>query len=55
MGILGFVILISIIIALVFGWNFMVEMWSDIFNYIREFAGVLLDKAKGDEGHGLLP
>jgi hypothetical protein len=54
MGILGFAIVISIIIALVFGWDFMMEMWSDIFNYIREFAGVILDKAK-DDGHGLLP
>jgi hypothetical protein len=41
---IGWIILISIIIALVFGWDFMMDMWSDIFNYIREFAGLLLDK-----------
>ncbi len=48
--VLGWLIIISIIIALVFGWEFMMDMWTEIFNYIREFAGVLLDNMKGEEG-----
>lgn len=46
---LGWIIIISIIIALVFGWDFMVDMWSDIFNYIGELAGLLLDNMRGEE------
>ena len=43
---LGWIILISIIIAIVFGWEFMTDMWLEIFDYVREFAGVILEKAK---------
>jgi hypothetical protein len=44
--VLGWIILISIIIAIVFGWEFMMDMWTEIFDYVREFAGVILDRAK---------
>lgn len=44
--VLGWIILISIIIAVVFGWEFMMDMWTEIFDYIREFAGVILERAK---------
>ena len=47
---LGWIIIISIIIALVFGWQFMMDMWTDIFDYIREFSGIILDRAKDDNG-----
>ena len=54
MGIIGWAIIISIIIALVFGWDFMMSMWSDIFNYIRELAGVVLDNMKGTTKESLI-
>ena len=47
---LGWLIFISIIIAIVFGWEFMMQMWSDIFNYIREFAGLMLDNMGREKG-----
>lgn len=46
LSMLGWIILISIIIAIVFGWEFMMDMWTEIFEYVREFAGVILEKAK---------
>jgi len=50
----GWIILISIIIALVFGWEFMMDMWLDIFDYIREFAGALLDNLRGTTKESLI-
>ena len=44
--VLGWAIIISIIIAIVFGWQFMTDMWLDFFEYVKEFAIVLLEKAK---------
>ena len=52
--VLGWLIIISILIALVFGWEFMMDMWSEIFNYVREFAGVLLDNMKGTTKESLI-
>ena len=51
---LGWLIIISIIIAIVFGWDFMMDMWSDIFNYIRELAGLLLDNMRGTTKESLI-
>ncbi len=51
---IGWIIIISILIAFVFGWDFMMGMWNDIFNYIREFAGVLLDNMKGTTEESLI-
>jgi len=52
--VLGWLIVISIIIAMVFGWEFMMDMWSDIFNFIRELAGVMLDNLKGTTKESLI-
>ena len=54
MGIIGFAIVISIIIALVFGWDYMVSVWSEVFNFIRELAGVMLDNLKGTTEESLI-
>jgi len=51
---LGWIIIISIIIALVFGWEFMMNIWIEIFDYIREFAGVLLDNMRGTTKESLI-
>ena len=42
---LGWIIFISAIIAVVCGWNFMVDLWLEFFEFIREFAGMVLDNA----------
>ncbi len=54
MGIIGWAIIISIIIAIVFGWDFMLDMWNDIFNYIRELAGLILDNMRGTTKESLI-
>lgn len=54
MGIIGLAIIVSIIIAIVFGWDFMVDMWNDIFNYIREIAVIILDNMKGTTKESLI-
>lgn len=51
---LGWIIIISIIIAIVFGWEFMMNMWSDIFNYIGEMANILLDNMRGTTKESLI-
>ena len=50
----GWIIIISLIIAIVFGWDFMMNMWSDIFNYIGELAGLLLDNIRGTTKENLI-
>ena len=52
--VLGWLIIISLVIAMVFGWEFMMDMWNDIFNYIREFAEILLDNMKGTTKESLI-
>ena len=44
MSLLGIIIVISMIIALVFGWDFMVELWLDFFNFLGELADKILDR-----------
>ena len=51
MGIIGFVILISLIIWLVFGWDYMVGMWDSFFNWIGDMGQTILN----DTGKDILP
>ena len=43
MGIIGLAIIISIIIAIVFGWDYMVGIWEKIFEYTQRLieAGLM--------------
>ena len=43
---IGWLILISIIIALVFGWEFMTQMWLDGFDWINRLGEAVIERVE---------
>lgn len=49
MGLIGWLIVGSLIIAFVFGWEFMIALWTGGFEWIQDMAGAMLAQQEGHE------
>jgi len=46
MGILGIAIIISLLIWLVFGWEYMTDMWESAFEWIGQIGEAILNNTR---------